>query len=255
MHNVNQTYRDIIATGDYETETKLVIAGVDFGEDKIISARIKRSLFSGNTPTVGGCVSGELTCTLLARSSDIPKMAEIRPFVRVKARTRSDGRFSAIAGVAVAGLAVVGTGMTVEDKTSDWLQKGVFYCDTRDIDINLGTVTIHAYDLIMAMEGAYPADRALTDWRAVVLITNTIGLTIDPETVLGYEYVVPEPAGAISMRSVMQNIAAAYAGNWQITDEGKLRLIRLNSLPPETFYLTLENGDAVTFGGDRIVLS
>ena len=56
------------------------------------------------------------------------------------------------------------------------------------------------------------------------------------------------------MREVLAEIAVANAGNWIITDAGKLLLVPLNSIPAETHYLVTEYGYAITFGGTRILL-
>jgi hypothetical protein len=45
-----------------------------------------------------------------------------------------------------------------------------------------------------------------------------------------------------------------YVGAFIMTDEGKLRLVSILELPPETNYLIDEVGDAITFGGDRILV-
>ena len=39
-----------------------------------------------------------------------------------------------------------------------------------------------------------------------------------------------------------------------MTGEGRLYLVPLVSIPPETNYLVTEYGDAITFGGDRILV-
>ena len=39
-----------------------------------------------------------------------------------------------------------------------------------------------------------------------------------------------------------------------MTPVGKLRLVLLNSLPKETNYLVDNGGNAITFGGDRILV-
>ena len=63
------------------------------------------------------------------------------------------------------------------------------------------------------------------------------------------------PAGEYMRRDALRDIAAAHGGNWYISDAGKLRLAPLISFPPETGYLVTEHGDAILFGGTRILLS
>ena len=71
----------------------------------------------------------------------------------------------------------------------------------------------------------------------------------------GGESVYPvDDKGDMTMREALGRIAVANAGNWTITDEGKLLLVGLNSMPAETHYLITETGSAITFGGVRILV-
>ena len=63
----------------------------------------------------------------------------------------------------------------------------------------------------------------------------------------------PLPVG-YSSREMLGFIAGAYGGNFIISDENQLLLIKLGDLPAETNYLIDAAGDAITFGGDRILV-
>ena len=67
--------------GLYRMETKVSLAGVDYGESELFSVSTRGGLFSGNTVGIGGCVSREINLSVMPQG-DIPRMAEIRPFVR-----------------------------------------------------------------------------------------------------------------------------------------------------------------------------
>ena len=86
-------------------------------------------------------------------------------------------------------------------------------------------------------------------------IARIMGVSVDPRTydVMAASYTIPLPTG-YSCREVLGYIAAMYVGCFIITDEGKLRLVSITELPPETNYLIDEQGDAITFGGDRILV-
>ena len=66
-------------------------------------------------------------------------------------------------------------------------------------------------------------------------------------------YMFPLPVG-YSSREVLGIIAASYGGNFVISDDGQLLLIRLSDLPRETNYLITEFGDVILFGTDRILV-
>lgn len=56
------------------------------------------------------------------------------------------------------------------------------------------------------------------------------------------------------MTEVLEFMAIANAGSWIITDKGELLLLKYGDIPPETYYLVTEYGDAITFGGVRILI-
>lgn len=60
--------------------------------------------------------------------------------------------------------------------------------------------------------------------------------------------------GELTMTDILEGVAVSNAGNWVMSDEGKLLLLRYGDIPPETHYLVTEYGDAITFGGVRILV-
>lgn len=246
MLSTSQLYNQIISGQNHRFETKVNINGVDYGENITRSVSAKYFVFSENQPVVGGCLAAELTIEMLAPSAAIPRMAQVRPYIRV----------------------------TNGSQTSEWLPQGVFYIDTRQTSHNddgLDILTLHCYDAMLKAEAdftntniSFPAK----DYRVVQLIAYAMGLQsssaasnhngIDARTKALMNngsgiYNISLPVG-YSMREVLSNIASMYGGNWIMTFEGKLRLVTLTELPEETYYLLEEHFDAITFGGDRILV-
>lgn len=237
---------DEIITGDHWFETGVNIDGVLYLDNVLISVSTVYRVFSENQPAVGGCLAAELTVEMLAPSVEIPRMAKVRPYVRAKNGTL----------------------------TSGWLPQGVFYIDTRQTthnDDGLDILTLHCYDAMLKAEADYPSTSIsypAKDYRIVQIIAYAMGLQnssaasnhdgIDARTKTLMNngsgiYNIGLPV-SYSMREVLANIAAMYAGNWILTYEGKLRLVTLTELPDETYYLMDEHYDAITFGGDRILV-
>ena len=241
MQTVSALYNTIIAQTNHWFETRVRINGVYYGETQLMSVTATNRIFGAEQPTVGGCISGELEVKMLAPTVAIPRMAEVRPYVRV-----TDGT-----------------------QTSEWIPQGVFYIDTRETthnDNGLDILTIHCYDAMLKAETDYPSTSTSfpkSDVNVVKEIAKTMGLQssitatsgIDPRTLtlMNKNYQIGLPVG-YSMREVLGNIAAMYAGNWIMNYEGKLRLITLTELPSETNYLIDSAYDAITFGGDRILV-
>lgn len=206
-----------------------------YDESVLVSMSTNRRVFSEDVPSVGCCVAGEIDVKMRKPVGDIPRMARLVPYVRLTDGTRH----------------------------SEWIQKGEYFIDTRKTDRssdNVEWLTLHGYDSMLKSETGYPS--SAIDWPAndtAVLqeIASAIGVEIDERTYeqMTHGYRIQYPAD-YSCREVLGHIASAYAGNFIMSDEGKLLLITLNSLPPDTSYLITSGEDRrpITFGGDRILV-
>ncbi len=97
----------------------------------------------------------------------------------------------------------------------------------------------------------------MTQQAAVADVARQMGVEVDPRTVLSGNFPVGYPVdenGDLAMQDILEGVAVCNAGNWIITDEGKLLLLQLGDIPPETFYLVTEHGRAITFGGVKILV-
>lgn len=89
---------------------------------------------------------------------------------------------------------------------------------------------------------------------AVNIFCQLMGVELDSRTVLNSSYTIDYPANDYTIRNELCFIAAAHGGNWIITDAGELLLIPLLSMPTETNHLITDAGNAITFGGVRILV-
>lgn len=261
MQNVSALYNDIVSSSNHWFEVALAIgesgrlitqagevllfgntailvdsggAETAFREEILMSLSTSHSVFKENYPVVGSAISGEIDIVMLKPASAIPRRARLAPFVRA-----TDG-----------------------ERYSEWLPKGIYYVDTRETSNNsngLDIVTIHGYDAMLKFEVNYPSDDAnkypMLDTDMVTFLANSIGISVDPRTFermnKGYSFSLPI---GYSSREVLGIIAASYGGNFIISDEGQLLLIRLADLPRETNFLITEYGDVIIFGADRIMV-
>lgn len=242
MQTTSALYNTIIAQTNHWFETRVRINGVYYGETQLMSVTATNRIFASEQPTVGGCLSGELEVKMLAPTVDIPRMAEVRPYVRV-----TDGT-----------------------QTSEWIPQGVFYIDTRETthnDNGLDILKLHCYDAMLKAEADYPSTShswPYSDKNVVKEIAWAMGLQANASdtsgidsrtlTLMNKNYSIDLLPVGYSMREVLGNIAAMYAGNWIMNYEGQLRLITLTELPSETNYLVDNAYEAITFGGDRILV-
>lgn len=232
MYTTSLLYRTLIA-GAHWFETKVDIAGNTCTQAELMGLSADYRMFAESQPAVGGCLAGELSVQLLNPAFTIPRMALVEPYVRV-----TDGT-----------------------QYSEWIPQGKFYIDTREVtnnDDDLPILSLHCYDAMLKTEADYPSTThawPYSDKNTVREIARTIGVGVDSRTwdLMTRNYQISLPAG-YSMREVLSNIAGMYAGNWIMSYDGDLLLVAVNGIPPETNYLVDNIGDAITFGGDRILV-
>ena len=234
MHSVSNLYLSLLADKNHRVETKLSIAGVEYSQADIVrdSLRVYGGLYSAFG--IGNCSARQIDFEIIPKG-DIPRQAEIKVYARL-----------------VSG-----------EQVSEWIPKGVFFFSTRKTDRVAGVLSVHGYDAMLKAEetwldSSYDAETwPMPVWTAVNDIAARMGVAVDSRTQLDAKFPVQYPVdseGDMTMREALSRVAVANAGNWIITDEGKLLLVGLNSMPAETNYLITESGSAITFGGVRILV-
>ena len=223
-------------------EIRLDIAGTTYREDAIVSLNTHRELFVGYSKTVGNCVFGELNATLTVPSADIPRNAEIKPYVR--------------------------------DTNGVWVQKSTYFVFSREVDKTTGWVSLTAYDAIFRAETSFTqsGDQGTwprTDINVMQEIAQRTGATISSDSVakMTNSYAVqypgitlsdntlkPDGRGALTMRDVAGRIASMYGGNWIIDNNGQWCLVCIGDIPADADYLVTEDSDIIVMGGVRILV-
>lgn len=235
MQQTSDIYKELLA--DYHTkQIRLAIGDVADPEDgcdesMLIELKTTRGMFSSESgPAVGCCVSGEIDVELIPPDSGVPRQARLAPYVRL-----TDGV-----------------------RYSEWIQKGVFYVDTRETikGDSVDRLRLHGYDDMLKTEQDYPASTLqwpATDIEVVREIAAFIGVELDERSVelMVHSYLVQYP-GQYSCRETLGHIAAMYGGCFVMSDLGKLLLVTFFGIPPETNHLVTHAGRAITFGGVRI---
>lgn len=235
MQTTNDLYKELLDNETCSKEYRAVIAGETYEMGRIISATISGGIFEKDTVCIGSAVSRELDLVLI-NPGVIPKGAKIQMYYRLSARVPVE----------------INDQPGYMTSVSDWMPKGVFFIDTRSTDVTTGVMTIHAYDCIMRAEQEWTPDQSLefplAMNKAAEAIAKVLGTTLDARCEWPREFKIDYPFG-YTCRDILRFIAIAYGGNWTVTEDGKLRLLRLNSLLPETGYLVKENGAVIVFGG------
>ena len=211
MQTTSDLYKTLLHNQNHEKEIKLNIAGVEYGMGNIISCSTSGGIFS--EPGIGNCTSRQIQLEIFP-IEEIPRQAQIQIFVR----------------------------LVLSEQISEWIPKGVFFISTREKNKLTGALKITGYDAMLKTEQTWlTADYATNVWPmsqadAAADIASRISVEIDSRTVLSADYPVEYPTGEngdLTMREVLGYIATSNAGNWIITDDGKLRLIGYADTPAE----------------------
>lgn len=206
-----------------EYEYRVTVGGITYSMNDLVSAEYSHPLFA--TFSVGNACAAELVVKYYTDSVP-PRMGTVKAYCREKS--------SAI-----------------------WLPIGTFFIDTREHYKDLYTLV--CYDSMMKADVQYQDDSIEDEWpkapsEVVNILTEAMGVEIDPRTQLNPNYQVAYPNGETG-RTILGWIAAAHGGNWTITNDNKLLLVPLfSSMPVSTHYLITEFGNNITFGGVRILI-
>lgn len=212
MRNRSALWESLTKRGHFELHTKATINGIEYTS---ISAPVIDRMLMSNPLEVGNCNVATLTLSIMT-DDVIPT-----------------GTSVSIQGSVVSNAA-----------RSEWLPFGTFYIDQRDTSYE-GLVTIRCYDAMLKCNQGYITDGrgASLSWpktmrQVVDEIAQRIGVEVDNRTAInaGQDYVVPYPED-LTLLQVLGYIGACHGGNWVITEENKLRLVKIESAPAETYYV------------------
>lgn len=217
-------WKSLVGMRGTVAEYQFDINGAVYGPDSEIEHSVESGLFEEFGFGNASCAS----LSMAIYADEIPRAATIKRYIRLR-----NG-----------------------DTVSEWLPHGVFFTNRRADDD--GRWTVEAFDAMRKAEVVWEPDRTLefpmTMPDAVKEFSRIMGVEIDNRTSLNSSYTIDYPANDYTIRNELEYIAAAHGGNWIITYEGKLYLVPLGSEPEETNYLVTQNGDAIVFGGVRILV-
>ncbi len=250
----SQNYNSILRAPEHYAETELAINGRVYTHENLKSLTSSLNLY-GDEYSVGATVMNQFGAVFFGvTAKDIPKFSRVEVWTRLV----SGGEYT------------------------NWLPKGVFYTKRPDYDTESDVLSITGYDEMFRTEQVpFEAGSVISLWdnptlRDVALhvvqgagssiISNWpgIGLEIEDITQIVDNISMTSIPYGHTVREILSDIAVVCGGNWTIcfdnigseterVQRARLRLIRINALP-ETYYLIDSYGDAITFGGTRILV-
>lgn len=183
-----------------EYEYKVTIDGTDYSMDSLTSVSYEHPLF--DSFSVGNACSAQLTVSYYKDDINPETMASVIAYCKSK-------------------------------NASSWTQLGVFYIDTRETATN-GLTTLTCYDSMLKSDQIYLTEEVISDdWpksqqTVVEDICTRMDLQLDTLTEINSSYTVDIPTD-MTIREILNYIAAANGGNWIVTSENTLYLVPLFS--------------------------
>ena len=192
---------------EHRIEYKVLIDNVDYSDHLQSNPEITKPLLDDFT--IGRVCSAEMTVAVRPIVNvTIPKAARVLVYCRLLSWDRTT-------------------------TVTDWVSLGRFFVSSRSGSTIL---TLRCRDDMLKAGQTYLDKSAITGWpvqQSVVVddICRIMGVTLDDRTVLnsGSNYRAQSPGTEPLISEVLSYIAVCNGGNWIITEEGKLRLIKLAS--------------------------
>lgn len=224
MKEVQQNYISLRAqNGTYYKARILLAGGRTYGINKIVTRagepvlKIDAALFDGSGPQVGNAHSSQCEFVVLEQSAHWPRMAKFEVQVQL---CSADG-----------------------NQQSDWLSMGKFYTDVRSDD-SYGHLKIQAFDGMLKLETGWTdivpgsAEFPMTSRAWANMIQNAGLATFEDLQQLDNSKAFIGLNTATTIRDVLKSIAAANGGNWMMTTDEKLRLVKFRNPVAVTTHAT-----------------
>ena len=217
---------------EHTTQTRVIFGNGDtYDIENIYDAKLDYTVLPNNVPGVGGTNAKQLSVTILPKS-EIGRGEQVQVQMRVSVRS----------------------GLIAQ---SEWIPKGTFFVDTREISADGLRTTFHCYDAMLKGDADFmqsthidPWDQDTTDADVVADIATILGVPVDPSNVLG-GYTIQRPLDGLTVREVLGYIGALNGGNFIVSEQNKLKLIKLVS---DRSLLATEEHQPILFGNVFIVL-
>lgn len=257
MLETSANYNTIFADLNHYAETKIVVDDTTYNEDQIMSCERSQSMFTDEF-SIGNTVMNQIRFSLIGVTPDeLPRMSRVEVWTKLWAGDGSD--------------------------STDWLPMGVYYTLKPDYDPETGVLQAMGYDeMYKTATVPFEAGSTVSAWdnpniRQVadhlasgvtvtdVISTNFAGIGVPLED--ASQVITSVTMSAIpynyTVREILADIAIACCGNWVIVfkDDGnggqisKLRMIRNVDWADDGIDVLIDSyGDAITFGGNRILV-
>lgn len=227
MQKTSALWTELWNDGDTKRIYSVTINGVEYSDDQLVDISSESSLF--DEFSIGNATCAELHFSIAPNADEeIPRGAKIERYVQLVNGARK----------------------------SEKIKKGVFFINMRHHDGY--TWDFDCYDAMRKADNYWIPDQSenfpMKQSDAVARIAEIMGIEVDPRNVINPGYTIDYPGTDTTMRDILGWIAAANGGNFIVSDEGKLRLVRLSEGTRIISALTDESGVPIGWGNDNTII-
>ena len=184
-------------------DVKVLIAGEEYLGPEIYGDWTKSGGLISDDFSLGNCVIQQFSISVKMKSGvSIPKNAKVEPYIR----------------------------MTGTSGNTLWHRVGVYFVESRTKPV-AGKITLSCLDRMAYADVPFLSDgEALEDYPmpmddAMARVYTKLGTTLDPRCTISHTLMMEYP-NDMTMRQVAGMIASAHGGNFVITDDDLLRLVK-----------------------------
>ena len=199
MQERPKNWKELYSDFRHFGELRVTIDGESYSEADIVSCQVERYL-SDSGPSAGNACAACLTLRVIPRGA-VPRAACVRLYYRLRLKA----------------------------KATEYVRKGTFFVSRRRQNGRI--LELECYDAMLKAEQEFLTEETADDWpksadEVVREIAARLGLSVDSRNMdlTGSQYSVEMPVG-LTMREILQDIAARAGGNWCVSTLDTLRLV------------------------------
>ena len=219
MYPVSQHFSDMMRSINRQIGLKIVIDGVEYGNDKIVDLTVEYSLSPGEKLTIGTIVASNLNFSIREFGANIPENAAVEPYIRFEGGLMWNEAVNE---------------WNIEEATwnfdkTEWMPLGKYYVDNREFT-EQRLWRFECYDATVLLHQNYISALTYPQTMRSVLqeACSQVGIQIANIELINENYQVSLLPTEITLHKVISYIASANCCSAFIDRDGKLKFIKLS---------------------------
>ena len=220
MYPVSQHFSDMMKSINRQIGVKIVIDGVEYGNDKIVDLTVEYSLSASEKFTIGTIVASKLNFSIRELGANIAENATVEPYIRFEGGLIWDEAVNE---------------WNIEEATwnfdeTEWMPLGKYYVDDRTFT-EQKLWEFECYDATVLLHQNYISALTYPQTMRNVLqeVCSQVGIQIANIELINENYQVRLLPTEITLHKVISYIASANCCSAFIDRDGKLKFIKLSS--------------------------